>query len=85
MTRAIDVIRCEISKYRELAAFLASEYINMGFPMYVTPTNIPIKNLSPVKGLRVPGFRVSKSKYWNPNLNLNNLNVLRLLFRVFRV
>jgi hypothetical protein len=51
LTGAIDVIRCEITKYRGLAAFLALKYINMGFPMYVTLTNIPIENLSPVKGL----------------------------------
>ena len=50
MTGAIDAIRCEISNYRELAAFLALIYINMGFPMYVTLTNIPTANLSPVKG-----------------------------------
>ena len=52
MTGAINIIRCEIPKYRELAAFLAFKYLNMGFPMYVTLTNIPIENLSPVKGLR---------------------------------
>ena len=34
-------------EYRELAAFLAFKYINTGFPMYVTLTNIPIENLSP--------------------------------------
>ena len=53
MTGPIDVIRCELTKYRGLAAFLALKYINMGFPMYVTLTNIPRDNLSPVKGLRV--------------------------------
>ena len=52
MTGANDVIRGEKTKYCELAAFLAFKYINMGFPMYVTLTNIPIENLSPVKGLR---------------------------------
>ena len=51
MIGAIDIIRCEISKYRGLAPFLAFKYINMGFPMYVTLTNIPIDNLSTVKGL----------------------------------
>ena len=51
MTGAIDVIRCEISKYRGLAAFLALKYMNMGFPMYATLTNISIDNLSTVKGL----------------------------------
>ena len=51
MTGAIDVIRCEISRNRGLATVLALKYINMGFPMYVTLTNIPIDNLSPVKGL----------------------------------
>ena len=51
LTGAIDVIRCEISKYRGLAAFLALKYINMGFPMYVMLTNIPIDSLSTVKGL----------------------------------
>ena len=54
MTGAIDVIRCEITKYRGLAAFLALKYINMGFPMYVTLRNIPIENLSTVKGLSDP-------------------------------
>ena len=53
MTGEIDVIRLEISKYRELATFLALKHINMGFPMYVTLTNIPTKNLSPVKGLKL--------------------------------
>ena len=56
MTGAIDVIRSEISKYRGLAAFIAFKYINMGFPMYVTLTNIPTDNQSPVKGLRVKDF-----------------------------
>ena len=55
MTGAIDVIRCEISKYRGLAAFLALKYINMRFPMYVTLTNFPIDNLSIVKGLNYMG------------------------------
>ena len=49
LTCAIDVIWCEISKYHELAAFLALNGMNMGFPMYVTLTNIPTDNLSPVK------------------------------------
>jgi len=51
LTGAIDIIRCEISKSRGLAAFLAFKYINMGFPMYVALTNIPIENMLPVKGL----------------------------------
>ena len=38
-------------KSRELAAFLALKYTNMGFPMYVTLKKIPMYNLSPVKGL----------------------------------
>ena len=53
MTGVIDVIRYEISKYRGLAAFLGLNYINMGFPMYVTLTHIPIDKLSTVKGLRL--------------------------------
>ena len=51
MSGAIDVIRCEISKAREPAAFLALKYINTGFPMYVTLKHIPTYNRSPVKGL----------------------------------
>ena len=51
MTGAINVIRCEIWKSRELAAFLALEYMNMGIPMYVTLEIIPSYNLSPDKGL----------------------------------
>ena len=53
MTGAIDVIRSEMSKNRGLAAFLVLKYINMGFPMYVTLTNIPIDNLSTIKGLKI--------------------------------
>ena len=51
MTGAINLIRFEIWKFRELAAFLALKYINMGYPMYVTLKNIPTYNLSPVIGL----------------------------------
>ena len=52
MTGAIDIIRCEISKCRGLAAVFTFEYINMGLSMYVTLTNIPIDILSAGKGLR---------------------------------
>ena len=52
LTGASDVIKCGISKYRGLVAFLALKYINMGFPMYVTLKKIPMYNLSPVKGLK---------------------------------
>ena len=53
MTGAIDAVRCDISKFRELAAFLAFKYVNMGFPMYVTLKKIPMYSLSPVKGITV--------------------------------
>jgi len=60
LTGAVEVIRCDIWKSRELAASLALKYMNLGFPMYATLTQIPIYNLSPVKGFRVQGlgFRV---------------------------
>ena len=51
LTGVIDVIQCEIWESRELAAFLTLEYINMGFPMFVTLNKIPMYNLLPVKGL----------------------------------
>ena len=63
MTGAIDIFRCEIQKYRELAAFLALKYINMGFPMYVTLTNIPIENLSPLIGKPHSIRRIAAADY----------------------